>query len=44
MMNWKTLSIQNTTNAMSREAYKTTTALLDNSLRVGHVVLWTNSL
>ena len=29
---------------MSREAVKTTTALLESSLLVGHVTLWTSSL
>ena len=41
--NWKAESIRKTTSAMSREAYKTTTALLESSLRVGHDTLWTNS-
>ena len=38
-MFWKQKSIMNTTNAMSREAYKTATALLVNSPYVGHETL-----
>ncbi len=36
---WKQKSIANTTSAMSREAYKTTTALLASSEYVGHDTL-----
>jgi hypothetical protein len=39
MINWKTESMRKTTNAMSREAYKTTTALFESSEREGHVTL-----
>ena len=36
---WKQTSIPHTTNAISREAYKTTTALLVSSEYVGHDTL-----
>ncbi|MBR8705568.1 hypothetical protein IX307_000783 [Bacteroides pyogenes] len=36
---WKQKSIANTTNAISREAYNTTTALLASSEYVGHDTL-----
>ena len=36
---WKQTSIPHTTNAISREAYKTTTALLASSEYVGHETL-----
>ena len=36
---WKQTSIPHTTNAISREAYKTTTALLASSEYVGHDTL-----
>jgi hypothetical protein len=39
MMFWKKKSITKTINAMIREAYKTATALLDNSEYVGQVTL-----
>ncbi len=38
-MFWKQKSIMNTTNAISREAYKTATALLVSSAYVGHETL-----
>ena len=40
----KTVSITNTIAAMIREANKTTTALLDNSVLEGHETLCTSSL
>lgn len=43
-MNLKTESMPNTTNAMSREADKTTTALFVNSERVGQETFCTSSL
>ena len=44
MINSQAESIANTTNAISREAHKTATALPVSSERVGHDTLYTSSL